>query len=352
MVFGMKKGALSPTTKQKHSIQINNKGNNNSQAVAGDESSYANQFDQLDEVVAASSTTATNHNTNKKLSRGRSDSMKADKNNSASASLINQMDGLKLDNYLSKSNNSRGNTTNTNIAGTPGSNSNNILDFDNDDSDGGVFEDDDDNNNMMLPPDESDIGITNNNVSNSINSNNKKSSWKSGWKKKGKKKFGIGGRGGGSGRGGGGSSGYGSDSGASTNSRISHTSSRLSHRSSRASSHSHSLSVARTDDGRDTSASSSSSSSMGDAYDDDDDDNSVGTTESESEDITSSSGGATGKKGKKGKGSGGELAKKPSTSGHGSDSAEDYTDDEDEGEDGYKPGGYHPVKVGEVYNQR
>jgi hypothetical protein len=36
----------------------------------------------------------------------------------------------------------------------------------------------------------------------------------------------------------------------------------------------------------------------------------------------------------------------------GSDSAEDYTDDEDEGQDGYKPGGYHPVKVGEVYNQR
>lgn len=36
----------------------------------------------------------------------------------------------------------------------------------------------------------------------------------------------------------------------------------------------------------------------------------------------------------------------------GSDSAEDYTDDEDEGADGYKPGGYHPVKVGESYNQR
>jgi hypothetical protein len=39
-------------------------------------------------------------------------------------------------------------------------------------------------------------------------------------------------------------------------------------------------------------------------------------------------------------------------SGHGSDSGEDYTDDEDEGEDGYKTGGYHRVKVGEVYNQR
>lgn len=38
--------------------------------------------------------------------------------------------------------------------------------------------------------------------------------------------------------------------------------------------------------------------------------------------------------------------------GSGGHSSEDYTDDEDEGEDGYKPGGYHPVKLGEVYNQR
>jgi hypothetical protein len=45
-----------------------------------------------------------------------------------------------------------------------------------------------------------------------------------------------------------------------------------------------------------------------------------------------------------------ETTKKKS--GHGSDSGEDYTDDEDEGEDGYKSGGYHRVKVGEVYNQR
>jgi hypothetical protein len=74
---------------------------------------------------------------------------------------------------------------------------------------------------------------------------------------------------------------------------------------------------------------------MGDAYDD----ASLGTTESEGEyddndDI---------KKGSKKGGGGG---------GHESDSAEDYTDDEDEGEDGYKPGGYHPVCIGEVYNQR
>eukprot|EP00546_Thalassionema_frauenfeldii_P000037 CAMPEP_0178933626 /NCGR_PEP_ID=MMETSP0786-20121207/23377_1 /TAXON_ID=186022 /ORGANISM="Thalassionema frauenfeldii, Strain CCMP 1798" /LENGTH=232 /DNA_ID=CAMNT_0020611249 /DNA_START=132 /DNA_END=827 /DNA_ORIENTATION=+ len=38
--------------------------------------------------------------------------------------------------------------------------------------------------------------------------------------------------------------------------------------------------------------------------------------------------------------------------GNDSDSGSDYTDDEDEGEAGYKPGGYHPVRVGEVYNQR
>jgi serine/threonine protein kinase len=38
--------------------------------------------------------------------------------------------------------------------------------------------------------------------------------------------------------------------------------------------------------------------------------------------------------------------------GSGSASGEDYTDDEEEGEEGYKPGGYHPVKVGEAYNQR
>ena len=36
----------------------------------------------------------------------------------------------------------------------------------------------------------------------------------------------------------------------------------------------------------------------------------------------------------------------------GNESTEDYSDDEDEGEDGYKVGGYHRVKVGEVYNQR
>ncbi len=58
----MKKGALSPTTKQKHSIQINSNNTNNSQAGAGDEPSYANQYDQLDEVVAASTTTNNNRN--------------------------------------------------------------------------------------------------------------------------------------------------------------------------------------------------------------------------------------------------------------------------------------------------
>lgn len=34
-----------------------------------------------------------------------------------------------------------------------------------------------------------------------------------------------------------------------------------------------------------------------------------------------------------------------------SESGEDYTDDEDEGESGYKTGGYHPVKVGDIFNQ-
>jgi hypothetical protein len=33
-------------------------------------------------------------------------------------------------------------------------------------------------------------------------------------------------------------------------------------------------------------------------------------------------------------------------------SGEDYSDDEDEGEEGYRPGGYHRVMIGEVYNQR
>ena len=99
---------------------------------------------------------------------------------------------------------------------------------------------------------------------------------------------------------------------------------------------SRSASVARTDDGREAgtsvSSASSSSSRMGENYDN----ASVGTTESENEECA-----VEGKVG----------SAKPS-GGHGSDSAEDYTDDEDEGEDGYKPGGYHPVKVGEVYNQR
>jgi len=93
---------------------------------------------------------------------------------------------------------------------------------------------------------------------------------------------------------------------------------------------SESRSIAMTDEGGGrgrggATSASSSSSSMGD-------DASVGTTESE-DDLD---------------GVGGKNKK----SGNGSDSAEDYTDDEDEGEDGYKPGGYHPVKVGEVYNQR
>jgi hypothetical protein len=87
---------------------------------------------------------------------------------------------------------------------------------------------------------------------------------------------------------------------------------------------------------------------MGDAYDD----ASVVTTESETEDAMGGTV-ASGKGKKKADESGGGGNKKhASSTGHGSDSAEDYTDDEDEGESGYKPGGYHPVKIGEVYNQR
>ena len=33
-------------------------------------------------------------------------------------------------------------------------------------------------------------------------------------------------------------------------------------------------------------------------------------------------------------------------------SDEDYSDDGDEGTDGYKPGGYHPVQTGEMYSNR
>jgi serine/threonine protein kinase len=33
-------------------------------------------------------------------------------------------------------------------------------------------------------------------------------------------------------------------------------------------------------------------------------------------------------------------------------SDEDYSDDDDEGTEGYRPGGYHPVKLGEVYNSK
>ncbi len=89
---------------------------------------------------------------------------------------------------------------------------------------------------------------------------------------------------------------------------------------------------------------------MGDAYDD----SSVVTTESESEDAVGGTGAGEKGKNKSDESGGGEGVNKKlaSSTGHGSDSAEDYTDDEDEGESGYKPGGYHPVKIGEVYNQR
>ena len=73
--------------------------------------------------------------------------------------------------------------------------------------------------------------------------------------------------------------------------------------------------------------------------DDDDDSNS----DSESDEDDSSAGSAT---------TGSEGERKDDDKDKGNESTEDYSDDEDEGEDGYKAGGYHRVKVGEVYNQR
>eukprot|EP00923_Selenidium_pygospionis_P028222 GHVN01050839.1.p1 GENE.GHVN01050839.1~~GHVN01050839.1.p1 ORF type:complete len:979 (+),score=221.71 GHVN01050839.1:2704-5640(+) len=38
--------------------------------------------------------------------------------------------------------------------------------------------------------------------------------------------------------------------------------------------------------------------------------------------------------------------------GEGSEQDQDYTESDDEGQDGYKKGGYHPIRVGEIYNNR
>jgi hypothetical protein len=50
--------------------------------------------------------------------------------------------------------------------------------------------------------------------------------------------------------------------------------------------------------------------------------------------------------------SGSDCPGKDEEKNKGNESTEDYSDDEDEGEEDYKVGGYHRVKVGEVYNQR
>jgi hypothetical protein len=47
---------------------------------------------------------------------------------------------------------------------------------------------------------------------------------------------------------------------------------------------------------------------------------------------------------------GGSEAEGDEDSAADSEGTQDFSDDEDEGKDGYKKGGYHPVKVGEVYN--
>ena len=38
--------------------------------------------------------------------------------------------------------------------------------------------------------------------------------------------------------------------------------------------------------------------------------------------------------------------------GAGGADSEDYSNDDDEGQDGYRPGGYHPVKIGDIFNER
>eukprot|EP00579_Thalassiosira_antarctica_P008450 CAMPEP_0201901478 /NCGR_PEP_ID=MMETSP0902-20130614/54375_1 /ASSEMBLY_ACC=CAM_ASM_000551 /TAXON_ID=420261 /ORGANISM="Thalassiosira antarctica, Strain CCMP982" /LENGTH=333 /DNA_ID=CAMNT_0048435429 /DNA_START=501 /DNA_END=1499 /DNA_ORIENTATION=- len=260
--------------------------------------SYAQQFDALDQVVAAAAAPVKNNRGSRSTARSEcNDEVKNITAPSAIAgrgaeSLVKEMDGLKLDSFLSIKGDAHHPTSHT----ATGKQSTNILDFDNDSD--GVFEDDD----AMLPSD------SNHGSTDSLSLGAGKKPWKGGWKRKGRKKkgFGIpsgtggtGARGGATSRSRGGSAssdrggagyndhtrgrggtvagGYGSgrsaDSGASTNSKLSAaSSSRMSHRSRGNSSHSM-LSVARTDDGRGgeegtTSASSSSSSSMGDAYDD------------------------------------------------------------------------------------
>mmetsp|Transcript_11901 Transcript_11901/g.19453 ORF Transcript_11901/g.19453 Transcript_11901/m.19453 type:complete len:551 (-) Transcript_11901:282-1934(-) len=47
-----------------------------------------------------------------------------------------------------------------------------------------------------------------------------------------------------------------------------------------------------------------------------------------------------------------KIKKPPSSYDDSSDDTEDFSDSEDEGKSGYKRGGYHPVKIGDVYNGR
>lgn len=47
-----------------------------------------------------------------------------------------------------------------------------------------------------------------------------------------------------------------------------------------------------------------------------------------------------------------KTKKPPSLNDDSSDNTEDFSDSEDEGKSGYRRGGYHPVKIGDVYNDR
>jgi hypothetical protein len=381
MVFGKKKrDPTAPSSKQpdvkstdKKKDFVNSQHSSNSGSAGGvggtggldDEfllsnlspTSYARQFEALDHVVAAASSTMVNKNRSGSLPQSSATGGRGGRGQNFSngnktvirgvhgheSSLVKEIEGLKLKKTNSQNSNK------------------NVLDFDNDSD--GVFEDDDGSGTRT--PSEIAAELT----------GGSRSNWKAGWKKKTKGKnlkSPIGVRGSSLGenphrsgtRGDFGSDcSAGSSDDASAKSRRSNSSSvRKNSRSSSSSSSDGSGGGGRGRGHGAATPSSSSSSSMGDAYEN----VSLDTTESEDKDVMTSGNRATA-----GMSVGGEINKKSSKNGkregeglsssttakklgtgNGSDSAEDYTDDEDEGEDGYKQGGYHRVKIGEVYNQR
>ncbi len=400
MIFGKKKrDPTAPSSKQPHGKSTDKKKDfvtsqqSNSGSAGGvggtgglDESllsdlsptSYARQFEVLDQVVAAASSTLVNNSRSGSLPQSSAtgggggggqnistDNMTVIRGvDGRESSLVKEIEGLKLESL--KDDDADNATTFFCKKKTNSQYSNkNVLEFDNDSD--GVFEDDDGSGTRT--PSEIAAELT----------GGSKSNWKAGWKKKtrGKNKkspFGVGRSSLGenphsSGTRGdfGPDSSVGSSDDASANSRHSNSSSvrKNSRSSSSSSDESGGGGRGRGHIGGAATLSSSSSSSMGDAYEN----VSLDTTESEGKDVMTSGNRITAgisvgveinkKSSKKGKREEEGLSlstagvKKLGTGcGHGSDSAEDYTDDEDEGEDGYKQGGYHRVKIGEVYNQR